>query len=102
MSDTAILIDIGHRIKRKRLSRNITQQHLAESSGLNRTTIRDIENGKNSSLLTLVQVLRGLDVLDELEAFLPEPGVSPLQLAKLKGKQRQRARSKRKVKRKED
>lgn len=91
MSDGAILRKIGRRVKRKRLSRNMSQQQLAEISGLSRTTIRDIENGRNSSLLTLVQVLRGLHSLEELDSFLPEPAVSPLQLARMKGKQRQRA-----------
>ena len=35
--------------------------------------------------------LRALDQLENLDALLPEPGLSPLQLAKLKGKTRQRA-----------
>jgi hypothetical protein len=29
--------------------------------------------------------------LGQLEAFLPEPGLSPIQLAKLKGRERRRA-----------
>ena len=105
MSDNAILREIGDRLKNKRLSRNFSQQRLAENSGLNRTTVRDIEKGSNSSLLTLIQVLRGLNSLEEFDSFLPEPGVSPLQLAKMKGKQRRRAsrrRSDRKDERKAD
>ena len=52
-------------------------------------------------MLTLIQVLRALGGLEEkifvaeyqikLNAFLPEPGPSPLQLAKMKGRERQRA-----------
>ena len=91
MSDNAILREIGDRLKRKRLSRNLSQKSLSENSGLIRTTVRDIEKGKNSSLLTLVQLLRSLNALEEFDSFLPEPGVSPLQLAKMKGKQRRRA-----------
>jgi transcriptional regulator with XRE-family HTH domain len=91
MSDNAILREIGDRLKSKRLSRNLSQQRLAENSGLNRTTVRDIEKGNNSSLLTLIQLLRGLHSPEEFDSFLPEPGVSPLQLAKMKGKQRRRA-----------
>lgn len=91
MSDLAILRELGHRIKRKRLNKNWTQKKLAETAGLNRTTIGEIERGAPSGMITFIQVLRALDALDELDAFLPEPQISPLQLAKLKGKERLRA-----------
>jgi hypothetical protein len=40
---------------------------------------------------TLLGVLRALGRLENLDAFLPDPGPSPIQLAKLQGKERQRA-----------
>ena len=91
MSDRAVLQEIGHRIKRKRLDKNLTQQNLANQAGLSRTTISDLERGAPAGLLTVIQVLRVLGGLEELDAFLPDPGLSPLQLARLKGRQRQRA-----------
>lgn len=91
MSDQAILREIGRRLKRKRLDKNLSQQKLAEIAGLNRTTVGEIERGTSTSLQTLVQILRALNALDELESFIPDPGISPLQLAKLKGKERKRA-----------
>jgi transcriptional regulator with XRE-family HTH domain len=91
MSDRAILREIGRRLKRKRLEKNLSQQRVAELAGLNRTTIRDIERGTPFGALTLVQVLRALGALEELNSFLPDPGISPLQLAKMKGKERRRA-----------
>ncbi len=91
LSDKAILREIGRRLKRKRLDQNLTQQSLAEIAGLNRSTISEAENGVSVSTQTLIQILRGLHVLDQIDAFLPDPGLSPLQLAKLKGKERQRA-----------
>ena len=91
MSDRAILEEIGRRLKRKRLDKNLTQQTLADTAGLNRTTISDLERGAPAGVLTLVQVLRALGSLDELDAFLPDPGFSPLELARLKGRQRRRA-----------
>ena len=42
-------------------------------------------------MLTFIQILRALDALEELDSLLPEPGISPLQLAKMKGKVRRRA-----------
>jgi transcriptional regulator with XRE-family HTH domain len=91
MSDQAILEDIGGRLKRRRLDRNLTQQEVADQAGLTRTTIGEFERGASSSMLTLIRILRVLDALEELDSFLPDAGLSPLQLAKLQGKQRQRA-----------
>jgi len=95
MSDHAILREIGRRLKRKRLDKNLSQQKLAEVAGLNRTTVGEMERGAPSSLLTFIQTLRALDALEELDSFLPDPDletrISPLQLAKLKGKERRRA-----------
>ena len=91
LSDKAILREIGRRLKRKRLDQNLTQQSLAEIAGLNRSTISEAENGVSVSMQTLIQILRALHVLDQIDAFLPDPGLSPLQLAKMKGKERQRA-----------
>lgn len=91
MSDKAILAEIGRRLKRKRLSRNITQQHLGEIAGLERMTISAIENGNPFDVITLIKFLRALDSLEAIDDLLPDPGISPLQLAKLEGKTRQRA-----------
>lgn len=91
MSDKAILREIGRRLRRTRLEKNLSQQRLAELSGLNRTTISAAERKAAIGVQTLVQILRALDALDGLDAFLPDPGLSPLQLAEMKGKQRQRA-----------
>lgn len=38
-----------------------------------------------------IRILRALGKMDALDAFLPEPGLSPLQLARLKGRERKRA-----------
>ncbi|MBN1999270.1 helix-turn-helix domain-containing protein [candidate division KSB1 bacterium] len=93
-SDRAILREIGARIKRRRLSQNITQQVLAEKTGLNRMTIVQLEKGDSCTMMTFIQVLRGLEALGELENFLPEPGIRPLQLIEMQGKVRRRASTK--------
>ncbi len=90
-SDPAILREIGERLKTRRLSKNITQQELASLSGLSRSTISEIEGGKPFGVLALIQVLRALQALEDLDAFLPDSGPSPLQLARLKGRERRRA-----------
>jgi len=94
MSNPAIVKEIGGKLKELRLKKNITQDELAKISGLDRTTISQLENGRPATLLTLVQVLRALDKLDLLNIFSEEPEISPLQIAKLKKQKRQRASKK--------
>lgn len=92
-TDEAILNEIGHRLRRERLNQNITRTRLASLSGLSISTIQHVERGDNFSMETLVRLLRALNLLDRIDAFLPEPSPSPIQLAKLRGKERQRASS---------
>ncbi len=93
MSDYQILREIGRRLKRKRLEKNMTQQKIADITGLDRTTVGKVEQGTPFGVLTLVQILRGLEALEEIDAFLPEAGFSPLELARMKGMERKRASS---------
>jgi len=85
---------LGQRFRDLRLRRNITQQQLAETTALSLNVIKALEQGKGK-LTTVIAVLRELQALDELENLLPETQISPLQLARLQGKQRQRARGSR-------
>jgi transcriptional regulator with XRE-family HTH domain len=91
MSDSAIVKEIGRLVKLIRLQKNITQQQLADQVGLNRTTISQLENGRTSSLLSFIQVLRGLNTLSEGSA------ISPLKLAKQEGLMRKNASVKKKI-----
>ena len=93
LTDRAVLAELGARIRRRRLARNWAQATLATRAGLNRTTVGDLERGHSCGTLTLVRVLRALDALEDLDAMLPDPGPSPIQLAKLRGRERKRASS---------
>ena len=90
-TDIEVLQEIGSRLRAYRLQMNLTQTDLATRAGVARTTICDIEAGKDSQLSTLVKFLRALGRLEDIDAFLPKPSVSPIQLMKLQGKPRQRA-----------
>ncbi len=87
-----ILKELGARLRTYRLQMNLSQGDLAVRAGVNRTTIRDAELGKDFQLSTLIKHLRALGRLGDLDAFLPAPSVSPIQLMKRQGKPRQRAR----------
>lgn len=86
-----ILGEIGHRIARYRLQQNRTIAELAKAAGLGTATVKRAEAGKGPTLETIIRLLRALGRIDTLEAFLPAPLVSPLQLADLRGHERQRA-----------
>lgn len=95
-SDQQIARQLGQRIKSLRLRKNLTQQQLADAAALSLNSIKALEAGK-SKLSTLIAVLRELGALDTIDNFIPEITISPIQLAKRKGKLRQRATGKRRI-----
>jgi len=90
MASSAIATEIGRRLKQARLDANLTQQALVDKTGLSIKAITNAEKGK-SQLETLITILLALGLAEQLNTFLPEQEISPLQLAKLKGRKRQRA-----------
>jgi transcriptional regulator with XRE-family HTH domain len=96
-SDLAWQQELGTRLQAHRLNQNLSQAELAVTTGLARKTITNLETGHGGTLLTLIAVLRGLGLLNQLDTFIPAPGPSPIQLMKLAGKQRRRASGRRKV-----
>lgn len=90
LSATAIAQEIGLRLKQARLNADITQTDLASRSGLSRKAVQNAEKGQGH-LTTYIALLSGLDLVDQLDLFLPKQEISPLQLAKMQGKKRQRA-----------
>lgn len=86
-----VLRELGDRITRIRLQDDRTIERLAEDAGVGERTVRRAEGGANTSLESLVKILRALGRLDAFDAFLPEPLVSPIQLAANRVRERQRA-----------
>jgi putative transcriptional regulator len=95
-SDAAVLEELGQRIARYRLNRNMTQGALATESGVSTPTVQRLENGQSTQASNLIRILRTLKLLENLDALVPEPAISPLQQARMQGKTRQRASSPRK------
>ena len=90
MSPVAIAEELGNRLKQARLNADLTQAEVASRAGLNRRTILNAEKGK-VQIENLVAILVSMDMADQLNMFLPVQEISPIQLAKLKGQERQRA-----------
>jgi transcriptional regulator with XRE-family HTH domain len=92
MSDPALLEMLGVFIRETRLQQNKTQQEVASAAGVNRSTVVQIENGGGGTLLSFVQILRGLGQLTLFENFeVKQPQISPLEVAKLAQNKRLRA-----------
>jgi len=90
-SDTEICQELGRRLRAYRLQQNRTVAELSDKAGLNPNTILNAERGANPRLETIVRMLRALDRLAALDAFLLPPDLSPLHPIELHGKQRRRA-----------
>lgn len=90
MSPLAIAEELGARLRQARLNADLTQAEVASRAGLSRRTVLNAEKGR-VQLENLVAILASMDMVDQLNTFLPEQEISPLQLAKLRGQERQRA-----------
>lgn len=90
-TDEVVLAEIGERLRRTRLERNLSQVELADEAGVERKAVQRIEAGESVRLVSFVRVLRALGLLDVLDRLVPEPAPSPIELLKLHGRQRQRA-----------
>lgn len=93
LSDSAVLEELGQRLARTRLERNLSQERLATEVGVSKATIERLERGEPVKSTSLIRVLRSLGRLETLDQLLPEPLPSPIERIRLQGRQRQRARS---------
>ena len=100
LTDHAIVEQLGNFIRQHRLDQNKSQAQLAVEAGVSRVTLVQLEQGKHVNIITFVALLRALGLLPLLDSFVVQPQLSPLQLAELDEKKRQRAsKAKKKSKR---
>lgn len=71
---------VGEQVRALRLDRGLDQASLGELADVGVTSIKNLENGRGSSLRTIVRVLRALDATSWLESLAPTPTVSPIDL----------------------
>ncbi len=90
LSDNTIELELGNRFRALRLAKNISQKELAGLTMLSLNSIKSLESGRGK-LSTIIAVLRELGALEQLDSFIPETSISPIQLAKMQGKVRERA-----------
>lgn len=93
LTDETVLAELGARIARSRVARQLTQAAAAAQAGISKRTLERIESGASVQLAGFVRLLRVLDLLPRLEQLLPEAAPGPMELLRHKGKARQRASS---------
>ncbi|MEI4264014.1 helix-turn-helix domain-containing protein [Roseovarius sp. D0-M9] len=84
--------DLGERLARFRLSRNLRQVDLAEQSGISRGAVARIEAGEGGTIDSLLRIMQALGIEDRVEMLLPDASLSPLDPRSEVGP-RQRART---------
>ena len=93
-TDEGLLKLIGERLARQRLTKNLTQQQLAEHAGLGLRTVQRLELGEAATQLSgFVRVCRALGLVERFDALIPEQAASPIAQLKLQGRQRKRPRT---------
>ncbi len=94
MNTQQSLSEIGEKVRRYRLNRNLSRNEVAKGAGVSLMSVVRLEEGAGSTLGNFIRVLSAIGAKDAFDAFLPMPTVSPIQLAKLNGKKRERASKK--------
>ena len=92
-TDKVILIELGNRIRQKRIQKRFKQSDLAQRSGISLYTLQKMEHGHSYNVSTLLQVLRALNELEQLEHFMPPVEISPIDLLNSKERISQRVRN---------
>ncbi len=91
-TDDAVLRELGGRLARLRLDRNLTQAQLAERAGVSKRTVERLESGSVATQLSgFIRVCRVLGLVERFDLLVPEPAPSPIEQLKLRGRRRQRA-----------
>jgi transcriptional regulator with XRE-family HTH domain len=94
LSSQAICEQLGVRIKRLRLARNLSQQQLADMTQSSLSSVRRLEAEGQGSLEYVVRVTQALQVVDQLNDWFEQPVVSIADAERAQvAHQRQRARS---------
>jgi transcriptional regulator with XRE-family HTH domain len=86
------LKELGARLRHLRVAQGLKQQDLAAKAAVSWHVLSALENGRSVTTESLARVLQGLGFREALANLLPAPVPSPIELQKLAGKQRQRAR----------
>ena len=86
LTDIEICDRIGVKIKTVRLKQNMSQEELANKSGVSISTIKRMEEGEVKTLESLIRILRTLGKLDIFIPLVNEEQLSPNEYYELTNK----------------
>lgn len=91
-SEKELLTKIGAKLKFMRVQGDFSQSEIATKIGMSRSSISDMENGKNFTMASLIAYLGAINKMEMLNKFFTEneAPISPIALHKLKQKERKR------------
>jgi transcriptional regulator with XRE-family HTH domain len=90
--DDVVLDELGERLARTRLRRELTQRELAAEAGIGVATVKRLERGHAVGTDNLLRVLRALRLIEGLDVLVPPPPPSPLERLEHAGRERRRVR----------
>jgi len=85
--------ELGRRLARIRLARNVTQKTLSEEAGIGLRTLRRLESGASSTLDSFLRVAIALGLAEDLLAAVPSRDIRPIERVSARKSERKRARS---------
>ncbi len=86
LTDIELCNRIGVKIKTVRLKQNMSQDELADKSGVSISTIKRMEDGEVKTLESLIRILRTLGKLDIFIPLVEEEQLSPNEYYELTNK----------------
>ena len=91
-SDKELIRKWGEKLKALRLEADISQTDLAEKTGMSRSSIAEIEKGRNFSISSLISIARALNILDKLNYFFKEEeyNLSPMEIYEIEKNKKKR------------
>ena len=85
--------EIGGRLAKLRLARNVTQEAVARDAGISLRTVRRLEAGSPCGMDSFLRVALALGVGDAVAAAVPASDIRPIERVAARGAERTRARS---------
>jgi len=87
----AILNELANRVRKYRLSMNLSQAEFCKRAGISLRSVVNLESGEDVKFSSFIKVLKALDIADNLEILVPDVGKRPSAFLELE-KQKQRVR----------
>ncbi len=81
-TDKEVVIMIGVRLRQYRVMARLTREDISQRMGVSLSTVRNIEKGVSGTIDHLVSFLRATGHIEQINALMEPPKLSPLLIAK--------------------